>query len=80
MPKNVVTNLLEETKSPFIEDIRMAVMLDQLKLLDTKYDKTGSLADHLETYQSWMELNSTTNAFKCRAFVITLIGMARRWF
>ncbi|KAL5545680.1 hypothetical protein UlMin_005367 [Ulmus minor] len=27
-----------------------------------------------------MELNSATNAFKCRAFVITLTGVARRWF
>ncbi|KAL5554501.1 hypothetical protein UlMin_041902 [Ulmus minor] len=37
-------------------------------------------ADHLENYRSWMELNSATNAFKCRAFVITLTGVARRWF
>ncbi|KAL5539641.1 hypothetical protein UlMin_044603 [Ulmus minor] len=55
-------------------------MPDRLKLPDTKYDGTGDPADHLETYQSWMELNSTTNAFKCRAFVITLTGVARRWF
>ncbi|KAL5551147.1 hypothetical protein UlMin_001323 [Ulmus minor] len=27
-----------------------------------------------------MELNSATNTFKCRAFVITLTGIARRWF
>ncbi|KAL5576657.1 hypothetical protein UlMin_018356 [Ulmus minor] len=27
-----------------------------------------------------MELNSATNAFKCRAFVITLTGVARLWF
>ncbi|KAL5551326.1 hypothetical protein UlMin_001502 [Ulmus minor] len=27
-----------------------------------------------------MELNSATNAFQCRAFVITLTGIARRWF
>ncbi|KAL5542323.1 hypothetical protein UlMin_010033 [Ulmus minor] len=27
-----------------------------------------------------MELNSITNAFKCRAFVITLTGVARRWY
>ncbi|KAL5546743.1 hypothetical protein UlMin_006430 [Ulmus minor] len=27
-----------------------------------------------------MELNSATNTFKCRAFVITLTGVARRWF
>ncbi|KAL5577820.1 hypothetical protein UlMin_019519 [Ulmus minor] len=27
-----------------------------------------------------MELNSASNAFQCRAFVITLTGMARRWF
>ncbi|KAL5566572.1 hypothetical protein UlMin_029736 [Ulmus minor] len=27
-----------------------------------------------------MELNSATNHFQCRAFVITLTGIARRWF
>ncbi|KAL5548398.1 hypothetical protein UlMin_003629 [Ulmus minor] len=27
-----------------------------------------------------MELNLATNAFKCRAFVITLTGVARHWF
>ncbi|KAL5553983.1 hypothetical protein UlMin_041384 [Ulmus minor] len=27
-----------------------------------------------------MELNSATNAFQCRAFVITLTGIARHWF
>ena len=55
----------------------MAMMPDRLKLPDTKDDRTGDLADHLETYQSWIELSSATNVFKCRAFVITLIGVAR---
>ncbi|KAL5546086.1 hypothetical protein UlMin_005773 [Ulmus minor] len=58
----------------------MAIMPDRLKLPDSKYDGTGDPADHLENYRSWMELNSATNAFKCRAFVITLTGVARRWF
>ncbi|KAL5573118.1 hypothetical protein UlMin_022715 [Ulmus minor] len=58
----------------------MTIMLDKLKLPDAKYDGTGDLADHLENYRSLMELNLATNAFKCRAFVITLTGVARRWF
>ncbi|KAL5542557.1 hypothetical protein UlMin_010267 [Ulmus minor] len=58
----------------------MEIMPDRLKLPDSKYDGTGDPADHLENYRSWMELNSATNAFKCRAFVITLTGVARRWF
>ncbi|KAL5550479.1 hypothetical protein UlMin_000655 [Ulmus minor] len=55
-------------------------MPPRLKLLDLKYDGTGDPAEYLETYKSWMELNSTTNAFQCQAFVITLIGIARPWF
>ncbi|KAL5542111.1 hypothetical protein UlMin_009821 [Ulmus minor] len=55
-------------------------MPPRLKLPDLKYDGTGDPAEHLETYKSWMELNSATNAFQCRAFVITLTGIARRWF
>ena len=58
----------------------MAIMPDRLKLPDTKYDGTSDPVDHLETYRSWTELNSATNAFKCRAFVITLTGVARQWF
>ena len=76
--KNTVTDLLEETESPFTEKIRMAMMPDRLKLPDVKYNETGDPADHLQNYRSWMELNSATNAFKCRAFVITLTGVARR--
>ncbi|KAL5551378.1 hypothetical protein UlMin_001554 [Ulmus minor] len=80
-PRNVaVRNLLEETESPFSEDIRAAPMPPCLKLPDLKYDGTGDPSKHLETYKSWMELNSATNAFQCRAFVITLTGIARRWF
>ncbi|KAL5564759.1 hypothetical protein UlMin_027923 [Ulmus minor] len=80
-PRNVaVRNLLEEAESPFSEDIRAAPMPPRLKLPDLKYDGTGDPSEHLETYKSWMELNSATNAFQCRAFVITLTGIARRWF
>ena len=73
-------DLLDETKLPFCEEIRMVIMLERLKLPDAKYDRIGDLAKHLETYKSLMELNSTMNAFKCRAFVITHISIARRWF
>ena len=48
----MVTDLLEETESPFTEDIRMAVMPDKFKLPYTKYDGTRDLTDNLETYQS----------------------------
>ena len=56
-------NLLEETKSPFSEDIRAAPMPPHLKLPDLKYDGTRNPAEHLETYKSWTELNFATNAF-----------------
>lgn len=80
-PRNVaVQSLLEETESPFSEDIRAAPMPPRLKLPDVKYDGTEDPSEHLETYRSWMELNSATNAFQCRVFVITLTGIARRWF
>ena len=80
-PRNVaVQSLLEETESPFSEDIRAAPMPPHLKLPDIKYDGTGDPSEHLETYRSWMELNSATNAFQCRAFVITLTSIVHRWF
>ena len=55
--------MLEEIESPFSEDIRAAPMPPHLKLSDLKYDGTRDIEEHLETYKSWMELNSTMNAF-----------------
>ena len=55
--------MLEETESPFSEDIIVAPIPPRLKLPDLKYDGIGDLAEHMETYKSWMELNSTMNAF-----------------
>ncbi|KAL5537549.1 hypothetical protein UlMin_045506 [Ulmus minor] len=40
-PRNTDTDLLEETESPFTEEIQMAIMPDRLKLPDSKYDGTG---------------------------------------
>ncbi|KAL5538915.1 hypothetical protein UlMin_042374 [Ulmus minor] len=72
-PRNVaVKNLLEETESPFSEDIRAAPMPPRLKLPNLKYDGTRDPAEHLETYKSWMELNSATNAFQSRRWFRTL--------
>ena len=50
VPRNTDTDLLEETESPFIEEIRMAIMPDRLKLPDSKYDGTGNPTDHLKNY------------------------------
>ena len=43
-------DLLEELKSPFTEDIQIAMMVDKFKLPNTKYDGTGDPIDHLEMY------------------------------
>ena len=51
-------------------------MPEKLKLPNAKYDGTGDSTEQLETYKIWMELNSATNAFKCRAFMITLTSIA----
>ena len=51
-PSNMVTYLLEETESPFTEDILIAVMPDKFKLPYTKYNGTRDLTDNLEMYQS----------------------------
>ena len=50
VPRDTVTDLLEETESHLTEDIRMAMMLDRLKLPDTKYDGTSDPANYLEIY------------------------------
>ena len=52
-PRNmVVIYLLEETESPFNDEIEMATMPKRFKLLDTKYDGICDPKKHLETYNS----------------------------
>ncbi|KAL5564268.1 hypothetical protein UlMin_027432 [Ulmus minor] len=41
-------------------------MPPRLKLPNLKYDGTGDPAEYLETYKSWMELNSASNIFQSR--------------
>ena len=55
-------------------------MPERLKLPNAKYDGRGNPAKHLETYKLLIELNSSTNTFKCRAFMITFTDFAQRWF
>ena len=65
-PQNIaIRNLLEETESLFSEDIRAATMPPRLKLPKLKYYGTRDQTEHLETYKSWIELNSASNAFQC---------------
>ena len=77
-PWNVaVKNLLEENESLFSADIRTTLMPPSLKLPDLKYNGMRGLAEYLETYKSWMELNLKLNDFQFWAVVINLTGIAR---
>ena len=50
--------------------------MPQIKLYGGKGDPT----EHLKTYRSWMELQGASGAAMCRAFSLTLIEAARRWY
>ncbi|XP_074377074.1 uncharacterized protein LOC141718596 [Apium graveolens] len=44
------------------------------------YDGTGDPANHIRTLSNVLMLQPVNDAFKCRAFPQTLLGMAQRWY
>ena len=44
------------------------------------FDRTKDPIDHLNTYKNQMELHGYQDPIRCRAFAITLKGLALAWF
>ncbi|XP_058099792.1 uncharacterized protein LOC131244160 [Magnolia sinica] len=45
-----------------------------------QYYGFGDPSEHVESYRSWMQIQSATDTMMCRAFSITLSMSARSWF
>ena len=66
-----------ETEQPFSVEILAVGLLSKFCLLDIKsYKGTFDPSNHLETYESLMELHGVFDATKCRAFHLTLTFVA----
>ncbi|XP_058096167.1 uncharacterized protein LOC131241366 [Magnolia sinica] len=72
---------MEETEPPFTSEIMNAMMPPRFRMPPTTpYSGFGDPTKHMESYRSWMELQSASRPIICRAFSITLIGAARGWY
>ncbi|XP_025664846.1 uncharacterized protein [Arachis hypogaea] len=50
------------------------------KLTDMKYDGTKDPQEHLTAFEAKMNLEGAPDAVRCRAFPVTLAGLAIKWF
>ncbi|KAL5573876.1 hypothetical protein UlMin_023473 [Ulmus minor] len=70
-----------ETKQPFSIELLATGLPSKFRLPNMKsYKGTSDPIEHLETYQNLMELHNFSDATKCRAFHLTLTGIARQWY
>ena len=70
-------------ESPFTEDVISAPVPDNFKMPRKDicgFAGTGDPEDHLDTYLDWMNMQSASDAVKCKIFPLTLSGDAKTWY
>jgi hypothetical protein len=73
--------MLEDENLPFIERVKAYPMPDKFKMPRIeKYDGGGDPQAHLETFREHIILYGTPDEIACRAFPLTLKGVANDWF
>ncbi|XP_058099899.1 uncharacterized protein LOC131244282 [Magnolia sinica] len=72
---------MEETEPPFTSEIMNKVMPSRFRMPPIiQFSESGDPSEHVKSYCSWMQVQSTIDAMMCRAFSITLSGSARSWY
>ncbi|RYR05420.1 hypothetical protein Ahy_B06g085280 [Arachis hypogaea] len=67
--------------TPFTERILRAKLPKGFdKPTDMKYDGTKDPQEHLTAFEARMNLEGAADAVRCRAFPVTLVGPAIKWF
>jgi hypothetical protein len=74
-------DMLEDESLPFIDKVKAYPMPDKFKMprID-KYDGSEDPQDHLEAFREHLILHGTLDEIACRAFPLTLKGVAKDWF
>ena len=79
--KMTAWEMLDDENLPFIEPIRAYTMPNKFKMPRVeKYDGRGDLQAHLEAFREHIILHVTLDAIACKAFPLTLRGVAKDWF
>jgi hypothetical protein len=80
-PELMAWDMLENESLPFTERVKAYPMPDKFKMLRIeKYDGSRDPQDHLEAFLEHLILHGTPDEIACRAFPLTLKGVAKDWF
>ena len=80
-PKMTAWKMLDDENLPFSKRVRAYTMLDKFKMPRVeKYDGSGDPQAHLEAFREHIILHGILDEIACRAFPLTLKGVANDWF
>jgi hypothetical protein len=80
-PELMAWDMLEDESLPFTEQVKAYPMPDKFKMPRIeKYNGSGDSQDHLEAFREHIILHGTPDEIACRAFTLTLKGVAKDWF
>jgi hypothetical protein len=79
--KSIAWEMLDDENLPFSERVRAYTMPNKFKMpCVEKYDGNGDPKAHLEAFKEHLILHGTPGEIACRAFPLTLTGVAKDWF
>ena len=74
-------SLVQQTESPFTAGVLHFPLPTKFRMLQIEtFDETKDPIDHFNTYKNQMELDGYQDLIRCKAFAITLKGLALAWF
>jgi hypothetical protein len=80
-PELTAWDMLEDESLPFTERVKAYPMPDKFKMPRIeKYDGSEDPQDHLKAFREHLILHGTPDEIACRAFPLTLKGVAKDWF
>jgi hypothetical protein len=80
-PELMAWDMLEDESLPFTGRVKAYPMPDKFKMPRIeKYDGNGDPQEHLEAFREHIVLHGTPDEIACRAFPLTLKGVAKDWF
>ena len=72
---------MQQTQSPFTAEVLHFPLPAKFRMPQVEtFDGARDPVDHLNTYKNQMELHGYQDPVRCRAFDITLKGLALAWF
>jgi hypothetical protein len=79
--QSTAEHLMAKTTLPFTSRVLNFPLPDKFKdpWVD-KYDESGDPSDHVEGFRAHLALHGTPDEIACRAFPLTLKGVAKDWF